>query len=258
MFLWTLRIVSVIFLIWFILPIFKGHFNLGNKLGIFMCLFALLFYTNTPVFEFVKSFCFSYPVLAILWNSCKFIVFAFIIYATLITIAMVIASLIKPQRNSTAITLGIRAEEHGPSSLLKGRINATKLYLEKNEKSVAILSGGKCKKDFEEEAVCMYNELLKMGVDSDRLIIENKALSTFENILFSQRIINSDNKKKNLAIVSDRFHQLRARLIIKKLKIKGKVGAVNAKTAFLYIPTYYVREWIALPFELLFRFQPHR
>ncbi len=258
MFIWILRVVAFIFLVWFIAPIFKGYYNAGNKLGILMCLFVLLFYTNTPVFDFVKNFCHNYPFLTVLWNGCKILIFAFILYAVLITALMIIASLIKPQKESTAIALGIRAEKHGPSDLLKGRIVATKKHLDKNENCVAILSGGKCKRDFEEEGVCMYNELLKMGIKPDRLIVENKALSTYENILFSQKIIDSENKKKNLAIVSDRFHQLRARLIVRKLKIKSKVGAVNSQTAFLYIPTYYVREWIALPYEVLFRFRPHR
>ena len=258
MFLWITRIVALIFLLWFIAPIFKGYFNYGNKFGIAMCLFTLLFLTNTPLFEYAKALCYSSPILTFFWNVGKFALIAFCVYATLVTLAMIIASLIKPKSNSTAITLGIRAEKHGPSDLLKGRIVATKNYLDKNQNCVAILSGGKCKKDYTNEALCMYNELCSMGADKNRLIIEDKARSTYENILFSQRIIESENKAKNLAVVTDPFHQLRARLIVKKLNIKAHVGAVNSKTAFLYIPTYYVREWIALPYELLFRFQPHR
>ena len=258
MILWIVRILALVFLIWFILPIFKGYFNHGNKLGIAICLFVLLFLTNTWLFELTKNFCYSYPLLKILWNGCKFALIAFFVYATVITIIMKIASTIKPKSNATAITLGIRAEEHGPSDLLKGRISATKRYLEQNTDTVAILSGGKCKKDFVEEAKCMYDELSKMGVDKNRLIIEDKALSTYENILFSQRIIDAQNKQKNLAIITDRFHQLRARLIVKKLGIKSHVGAVNSSTSFLYSPTYYVREWIALPYEVLFRVRPHR
>lgn len=223
-----------------------------------MCLFVLLFLTNTPVFELTKSFCHSYSLLTVLWNCCKYALLAFCAYAIIITTAMITASLIKPKSNSTAITLGIRAEKHGPSDLLKGRINATKRYLDMNPNAVAILSGGKCKKDYTEEAKCMYDELIKMGVDKNQLIIETKALSTHENILFSQRIINTYKKEKNLAIATDRFHQLRARLITKKLGINAHVGAVNSRTPFLYIPTYYVREWIALPYEVLFRVRPHR
>lgn len=258
MYLWTLRIVAFICLIWFIAPIFKKYFNHGNKLGVAMCLFILLFYTNIPLFEYVKAFCYSYPVLYFLWNIGKWLIYAFILYAVIITIAMIIASLMKPEKNATAITLGNRANKDGPSELLKGRIDTTKRYLDCNKTAVAVLSGGKCKRDYEKESVCMYNVLINSGVDKTRLYIEDKSRSTYENILFSFRIIENEQIEKNLAVVTDSFHQLRARLIVKKLGIKTNIGAVNSKTSFLYIPTYYVREWIALPYELLFRFRPHR
>ena len=258
MFLWILRILAIIFLVWFIVPIFKGYFNIGNKAGIAMCLYVLLFYTNTPVFEFVRTFCHSSALLTFLWNVLSFCIYAFFAYAVIVTLLMLSASLIKPQKGATAITLGNRATKDGPGPLLYGRIKATHKYLCKNANATAILSGGKCKKDYCEEAVCMYNELEKLGIKPDRLIIEDKSLSTYENILFSDRIINSSDNDKNLAIITDRFHQLRARFIIRKLKIKSKVGAVNSATPFLYIPTYYVREWFGLPYEVLLRVRPHR
>lgn len=258
MFMWILRVIALIFLLWFILPIFKGYFNAGNKLGIAMCLYTLLFYTNTPVFEYAKNLCYSYPALIVVWKILACLIYAFIFYATFVTLAMLIASFIRPKKNASAITLGIRADKDGPSPLLEGRIVATKRYLDNNKESLAVLSGGKCKRDYIAESQCMYNTLTDMGVSADVLIIEGDSLSTYENILFSYRILKAGGKEKNLAIVTDRFHQLRARLIVRKLGIKSHVGAINARTYFLYIPTYYVREWIALCYEGLFRFRPHR
>lgn len=258
MYYWILRILALVFLLWFIVPIFKKHFNHGNKLGIAICLYILLFYTNTPVFDYVKNFCTCSPMLNALWNISAILIYVFIAYAVIVTVLIITASLKRPEKNATAITLGIRATKDGPSDLLNGRIAATKRYLENNKDAHAVLSGGKCKHDYIEEAVCMYNELTNSGINKNRLLIEDKSRSTYENILFSYKIIESKQKEKNLAIVSDAFHQLRARLIVRKLGIKSKVGAVNAKTNFWYLPTYFVREWIALPYEVLFRFRPHR
>lgn len=255
---WIFRIVAVIFLIWFIAPMFKNYINYGNKLGVAICLYVLLFYTNTPVFEYARAFCHTSALLTVVWNVLSILIYIFITYAIVITIAMLIASFIKPKSGATAITLGNRATKDGPGPLLKGRIKATAKYLSENENTKAVLSGGKTKKDYIEEALCMYNELKKLEVDDDRLIIEDKSLSTYENILFSYRIIKAENQEKNLAIVTDRFHQLRARFIIRKLKIKSHVGAVNSATPFLYIPTFCVREWIGLLYEVLLRVRPHR
>ena len=258
MLIWVLRVVAVIFLIWFIAPMFKNYINHGNKLGVAICLYVLLFYTNTPVFESVRIFCHASTLLTVVWNVLSVLVYIFITYAVVITIAMLIASFIKPKKGATAITLGNRATKDGPSPLLKGRIKATAKYLSENKNTKAVLSGGKTKKDYIEEALCMYNELKKLDVDDDKLIIEDKSLSTYENIFFSNRIISQETQEKNLAIVTDRFHQLRARFIIRKLKIKSHVGAVNSATPFLYIPTFYVREWLGLPYEVLLRVRPHR
>lgn len=256
MFIWFLRIIALLLLLWFIAPIFKGYYNAGNKLGIAICVFALL--CTTHLYDIVHDICHKYSALTVVFNTAKCLVYLFIAYAVIITIAMIIASLIKPKKDATAVTLGIRTDTNGPSPLLMGRIMATKVYLDKTPSACAVLSGGKCKRDYTAEAKCMYDTLLKLGVDGDRLIIEDKALSTYENLLFSNRIISEQNKEKNLAIVSDSFHHLRARLIAKKLGIKAHIGAVNSKSPFLYIPTYYVREWVALPYEALFRFRPHR
>lgn len=256
MFIWFLRILALLFLLWFIAPIFKGYFNAGNKLGIAICLFVL-FYT-TELFDIVCDFCHNYTALTIVWNIATCLVWLFIAYAVTITIAMIISSLIKPKANATAITLGIKTDADGPSPLLMGRIMATKTYLDKTPSACAILTGGKCKRDYTAEAQCMYDTLITLGADSNKLIVEDEALSTYENLLFSNRIIKERNKVKNLAIVSDSFHHLRARLIAKKIGITAHIGAVNSKSPFLYIPTYYVREWVALPYEALFRFRPHR
>ena len=151
MILWILRILSVIFLVWFIAPIFKGYFNIGNKAGIVMCLYVLLFYTNTPVFQYVRTLCHSSALLTIVWNVVSILIYAFCAYAVTITVLMLTASFIKPKKGATAITLGNRATKDGPSPLLRGRINATHRYLTKNADTTAILSGGKTKKDYIEE-----------------------------------------------------------------------------------------------------------
>lgn len=57
----------------------------------------------------------------------------------------------------------------------------------------------------------------------------------------------------NIAIVTDGFHQLRVRIIARQLGIKENVGAVNSDTSLLYLPTFTVREWFALPYQVLFR-----
>ena len=56
---------------------------------------------------------------------------------------------------------------------------------------------------------------------------------------------------ENIAIATDGYHQLRARIIANRQGKSGKVGAVNAKPIKSVILTYWVREWFAIPVELI-------
>ena len=103
------------------------------------------------------------------------------------------------------------------------------------------------------EAQAMYNCIVEAGISPDRLYIEDKAVNTGENIAFSEEIIKANGLNENKAIVTDGFHQLRAQIITKQQGLSGSVGSVNADTFPVFIPTFAVREWFALPNQVLFR-----
>ena len=96
----------------------------------------------------------------------------------------------------------------------------------------------------------MYDVMTTDGIDPERLYIEDKSTTTRENFEFSEKIIEEQKLDPNLAITTDRFHQLRAKIITMQLGIKGEVGAVNSDAPFKYVPTYMVREWFALPYQI--------
>ena len=66
-------------------------------------------------------------------------------------------------------------------------------------------------------------------------------------------IIEENGLNSDIAVVTDGFHQLRVRIIAAQLGIEGDVGAVNSDTSLMYLPTFAVREWFALPYQILFR-----
>ena len=55
----------------------------------------------------------------------------------------------------------------------------------------------------------MKNELIKLKIAEDRIIMEDKSTSTDENIKFSKPLI-PDNMKKGLIVTND-FHMFRAK-----------------------------------------------
>lgn len=178
----------------------------------------------------------------------------FVVYATTVSALMAYAALSPAPTGATAVVLGAQVKPWGPSVNLQQRINAAEKYLRSNPNSKAVLSGGKGDDEPISEAECMYEVLTEYGIDTDRLYKEDKSKNTQQNIENSFKIIEGAELDESLAIVTDSFHQLRARLIVRKQGISTPIGAVNAHNGmvgFINYPTYFVREWIAIPVELL-------
>lgn len=148
------------------------------------------------------------------------------------------------------IVLGAAVKGDVPSKALATRIDAAYDYMSKNERTVAVLSGGKGHGEDISEAECMRRELTKRGIDQSRLILEEKSTSTSENIEFSLDIINSRNYKR-ISIVTSDFHLLRARSLLKK-KYDGEIYGISAPFNNPLILHYAVREFIAYTHDALY------
>ena len=105
----------------------------------------------------------------------------------LITEAVIIhASQGEPDRKCQYIVvLGAKVNGTEPSISLSDRITAAYDYLTENPGVIAILSGGQGSDEGISEAECMFRKLTAMGIDKNRLWLEDKATSTWENLNFS-------------------------------------------------------------------------
>lgn len=238
------------FLLMFVFTMTIGIMNIGNIAGTALCVWVILVSVK-PVHHAIRGAMKRFFLTRFLYRLVNFAFIVFAAYGAIATGAMLAASLAPPPENATAVVLGAQVRPSGePSTILRGRINAAENYLEQNKSSSAVLSGGKGTDEVMSEADCMYAVMTGDGISADRLYIEDKSASTRENFINSEKVIEENGLNTDIAIATDRFHQLRARIITKKLGIKGEVGAVNADTPLHYAATYTVREWFALPYEI--------
>lgn len=79
-----------------------------------------------------------------------------------------------------------------------------------------IVSGGNDVEDGANEASAMREIALAAGISSEQIILEPKATSTFENLLFSQKILEQ-RKLKSVIVVTEPYHMPRAAMIARKL-----------------------------------------
>ncbi len=243
---------AVVFLIWFIAPVFVyGVLNIGNIAGVALCVWTLLLCV-APLQRRLSRFCRRFFITRWLYRIINIGYGVFMLYGAVVTAAMLFASAGAPAENATAVVLGAQVSPDGqPTRILNQRILAAERYLNDNPEAKAVLTGGKGTDEVISEADCMYNKMVADGISPERLYKENQATDTVENFRFSQRMIEANNLNPNLAVTTDGFHQFRARLIAQKQGITAQLGAVSAETEWIFVPTYAVREWFALPLLLV-------
>ena len=141
------------------------------------------------------------------------------------------------------VVLGAKVNGTEPSLSLTDRINAAADYLKANPDVIAVLSGGQGADEGITEARCMFNKLTDMGIDPDRLWLEEKATSTWENIKFSLDVIEekTGSRPASIGLLSSEYHLFRASLFAKECGV-DTVG-IPAKTAWLSLRiNYFTRE----------------
>lgn len=137
------------------------------------------------------------------------------------------------QRCEYMVVLGAKVRESGPSVSLWDRIYGAYDYLEAHPEVTAIVSGGQGDDEPMTEAQAMYDELVKLGIDPDRVWIEDRATSTWENLTYSLDLIEekTGTRPETLGIVSSEYHLFRASLFAKECGVEA-VG-IPAQTSRL-------------------------
>ena len=145
------------------------------------------------------------------------------------------------------VVLGAGIRGTVPSMSLQERIDAAYTYLTEHPNTIAVLSGGQGKGEEITEAACMYRELTQMGIESNRLLLEEASTSTIENLMFSLDILEdkTGSRPQSIGVVSSEYHIFRAKLFAKRLGLEP-VGIPGKVSWFPLCLNYYPREVIAV------------
>ena len=140
------------------------------------------------------------------------------------------------------IVLGCQVNGTVPSRMLRQRLNAAVDYLNTYPDAIAIVSGGMGPGERITEAQCMADYLTAAGIAPERIILEDQATSTMENLTFSLEFMEPDS---TAAIVSNEFHLYRAGQMAQKLGLEASL--VPASTEYpILLASYSLREIFAV------------
>lgn len=140
------------------------------------------------------------------------------------------------------IVLGAKVNGEIPSRSLQYRLDSALQYAIIYPHVILILSGGQGPDEDITESEAMRRFLVENGIEEERLLLESESTSTYENILFSTKLIPDETK--GVTIITSDYHLARAR------KIAGKLGfqtdSVTAKTPQVVDKKLKTRERLAL------------
>ena len=141
------------------------------------------------------------------------------------------------------VVLGAKVREEGPSVSLMDRIRATQAYMDSHPDAIAVVTGGQGADEPMTEARCMYDELVKLGVDPQRIWIEDQATSTWENLNFSLNLIEekTGTRPGKIGILSSEYHLYRASLFADACGVES-VGIPAATSRLPQKINHFMRE----------------
>ena len=135
-----------------------------------------------------------------------------------------------------------RTGEKGRSEpVLKYRLDKAVEYLNENPDTVCIVSGGQGSNEPWSEAEGMARYLQEKGIDTARILPEDKSQTTEQNITNSKMLMKEG---ASVGIVTNNFHVFRALQIAKKYGLSDVCG-IAADSTPKYLPNNMLREFFA-------------
>lgn len=139
------------------------------------------------------------------------------------------------------IVLGAKVNKDGVSKTLKLRLDKAIEYYNENEHINIIVSGGQGKDEIMTEASAMKEYLVENGVNRNNIILEDKATTTLENIIFSKSIMKNLNLGNRALIVTSDYHLFRGRFIASILGVDNEgLCSISSLSSRMY---YMIREY---------------
>lgn len=160
------------------------------------------------------------------------------------------------------IVLGCQVMPSGaPSVLLRDRLNTALDYLQEHPDMTVIVTGGKGSDEVISEAQAMANYMIPYltarGFPEEQILLEERATSTYENMVYSLEMIREENLDLSggVIIVSNGFHLARARMLWNRVE-EGETAASTLAAPCSYLPSriwMHIREPLVLAKDFLVR-----
>ncbi|WP_040815731.1 YdcF family protein [Nocardia concava] len=112
---------------------------------------------------------------------------------------------------------------------------------------LVVTSGGQGADEEMAEADAMAGYLIDKGLPEVAVLREDRSTTTRENLLFTKDMLAERGVATRMVLVTSNFHALRTAILARHLGLDAAV--VGAPTAFYYLPSAILREFVGILFE---------
>ena len=172
------------------------------------------------------------------------------------------------EESDYVILLGGGIDKNGklPASVML-RVRKASEYLGEHKEAVCVVTGGTLKWLPYAEAPEIKRQLQALGIEEERILVEDQALDTIQNFQYSCKMLSefkgvsqSEILKSRIVVVSSFYHLRRAERLADRMGFVNVKG-IGSKCAFYQIPMAYVREicaYVKLNLRILLTGKPKR
>ncbi len=146
-----------------------------------------------------------------------------------------------------------------PGPALKRRIKHGVRVLNERRVTYLVVSGGVTGPP-PAEAEVMRAMAVDLGVSDERIVVENRAVNTFENGVYSGRIIR-ERGWRQVVVVTDSFHMPRALYVFRRLGLTAVGDPVRNRTGWSrrrWYKAWFLELWALVFCAYLFRLGRHK
>lgn len=226
----------------------KESHTLGNMLTLFLGILVII---SPLIFRGIRAIL-PGPIAETIISSALLIVMYCIFWLLSFITSFLITRLLPPKLDKKyIIVLGAGLlDGKRVSPLLASRIMKAKEFCEQQLKKssikpIIIFSGGQGSDEKVPEGIAMKEYAIEHGMQDLELIAEINSKNTYQNMLFSKKIIEAKGLPLDSGIFSTSdYHTFRAAGYARYVGLN--IDGIGAKTSKFFIPNAFIREYIAI------------
>lgn len=151
------------------------------------------------------------------------------------------------QKTDYVLLLGTSVKGVEPSKTLEYRLETALEYMNEHPDAVCVATGCQGRRERISEAECMANWLTEKGIAPERIILEDRATRTRENIEYSAELIEQQTgtRPEAVTIITSEFHMLRSAMLTREYGMEPVCVPAATRLPLLRVSCY-IREALAI------------